>query len=127
FGFIIFHAAGAYTAAVLSMPPAATSNGGVQQYILGWNLPWPLPWIGAALVGGLIALPFVFLVGKRLRGYFAAVGLLVSAVLLNLLAKNYIPFLNGSAGISLVPAPLQNFFNPQGLVYQLAYGLFATL
>ena len=127
FGFIIFQAAGAYTAAVLSMPPAATSNGGFQQYILGWNLPWPLPWIGAALVGGLIALPFVFLVGKRLRGDFAAVGLLVSAVLLNLLATNYIPFLNGAAGISIVPAPLQSIFDSQGLGYQLAYGGIAIL
>jgi branched-chain amino acid transport system permease protein len=127
FGFIIFQAAGAYTAAVLSMPPAATSNGGFQRYILGWNLPWPLPWIGAALVGGLIALPFVFLVGKRLRGDFAAVGLLVSAVLLNLLATNYIPFLNGAAGISIVPAPLQSIFDSQGLGYQLAYGGIAIL
>jgi branched-chain amino acid transport system permease protein len=127
FGFILFQAAGAYTAAILSMSPSATSNGGFQQYVLGWNLQWPLPWIGAIIVGGLLALPFVFLVGKRLRGDFAAVGLLVSAVLLNLLAKNYIPFLNGSAGISLVPAPLQNFFNAQGLGYQLAYGLFASV
>jgi branched-chain amino acid transport system permease protein len=122
FGFIIFQAAGAYTAAILSMPHAATSNGGFQAYVLGWSLPWPLPWIGATLVGGLIALPFVFLVGKRLRGDFAAVGLLVSAVLLNLLAKNYVPFLNGDAGISLVPAPLQGIFNPQSIGYQLAYG-----
>jgi branched-chain amino acid transport system ATP-binding protein/branched-chain amino acid transport system permease protein len=122
FGFIIFQSAGAYTAAVLSMPRAATSNGGFQQYVLGWNLPWPLPWVGAAVVGGLLALPFVFLVGKRLRGDFAAVGLLVSAVLLNLLVKNYVPFLNGDAGISIVPAPFQSFWDPQGLGYQFAYG-----
>ncbi|MDE3064507.1 MAG: branched-chain amino acid ABC transporter ATP-binding protein/permease [Acidobacteriota bacterium] len=122
FGFIIFQSAGAYTAAVLSMPRAATSNGGFQQYVLGWNLPWPLPWVGAAIVGGLLALPFVFLVGKRLRGDFAAVGLLVSAVLLNLLVKNYVPFLNGDAGISIVPAPFQSVWDPQGLGYQFAYG-----
>ncbi|HEY5103513.1 MAG TPA: branched-chain amino acid ABC transporter ATP-binding protein/permease [Acidimicrobiales bacterium] len=122
FGFIIFQSAGAYTAAILSMPNSATSNGGFQHYVLGWNLPWPFPWIGATIVGGLLALPFVFLVGKRLRGDFAAVGLLVSAVLLNLLVKNYIPFLNGDAGISIVPAPLQNVFDSQGLGYQLAYG-----
>ena len=122
FGFIIFQAAGAYAAAILSMPPSATSNGGFQQYVLGWNLPWPLPWIGAAIVGGLVALPFVFLVGKRLRGDFAAVGLLVSAVLLNELVKNYVPFLNGAAGISIVPAPFQSIWNPQGLGYQFAYG-----
>ena len=77
FGYIIFQSVGAYVAAVLSMPNAASSNGGFQKYVLGWHLPWPLPWIGAALAGGLLALPFVFIVGKRLRGDFAAVGLLV--------------------------------------------------
>lgn len=122
FGFIIFQSAGAYTAAVLSMPRAATSNGGFQSYVLGWNLPWPLPWIGAAIVGGLLALPFVFLVGKRLRGDFAAIGLLVSAVLLNVLVKDYVPFLNGAAGVSIVPAPFQSIWNPQGLAYQFVYG-----
>ena len=121
FGFIIFQATGAYAAGVLSLTPAATSNGGFQSYILGWNLPWPLPWIGAALAGGLVALPFVFLVGKRLRGDFAAIGLLVSAVLLNLLVTNYVPLFNGDAGLSIVPAPLQGVLNPQGVGYQFAY------
>ncbi len=127
FGFIIFQAMGAYTAAVLSMPNAAHSNGGFQQYVLGWHLPWPLPWIGAAIAGGLLALPFVFLVGKRLRGDFAAVGLLVSAVLLNLLVTNYVPLFNGAAGISLVPAPFQSIWNTQGLGYQFSYGAVATI
>lgn len=122
FGFIIFQAAGAYAAAILSMPKAATSNGGFEHYVLGWHLAWPLPWIGAAIVGGLLAIPFVFLVGKRLRGDFAAVGLLVSAVLLNVLVKNYVPFLNGDAGISIVPAPFQSHFDVQGYPYQFAYG-----
>src|SRR5207302_9920637 len=88
FGFIIFQAVGAYTAAILSMPSQA-ANGGFQSYIGGWNLPWPVPWIGAMIVGGLIALPFTFLVGRRLRGDFAAVGLLVTAVMANLLVTNY--------------------------------------
>ncbi|HUV58207.1 MAG TPA: branched-chain amino acid ABC transporter ATP-binding protein/permease [Acidimicrobiales bacterium] len=127
FGFIIFQSAGAYAAAVLSMPAAATSNGGFQQYVLGLSLPWPFPWIGAALAGGLLALPFVFLVGKRLRGDFAAVGLLVSAVLLNVLVKDYVPLLNGDAGISIVPAPFQSFWDPQGLGYQFVYGAVAVV
>src|SRR5665213_499352 len=122
FGFIIFQSVGAYAAAVLSMPNAKTTNGGFQQYVLGWHLPWPFPWIGAAIAGGLLAIPFVFIVGKRLRGDCAAVGLLVSAVLLNLLVKNYVPFLNGDAGISLVPSPFQHYWNPQSLGYQFAYG-----
>jgi len=127
FGYIIFQSAGAYAAAVLSMPSAASSNGGFQKYVLGWHLPWPFPWIGAAIAGGLLAVPFVFIVGKRLRGDFAAVGLLVSAVLLNVLVKNYVPFLNGDAGISLVPAPFQSHFNPQNLSYQFAYGAVAII
>ena len=120
FGFIIFQAAGAYAAAVLSMPGDST-NGGFQSYIGGLGLPFPLPWIGAAVVGGLLALPFTFLVGRRLRGDFAAVGLLVAAVMANLLVTNYRPMLNGSAGLSLVPAPLQDSFDPQSSGYQWGY------
>ena len=120
FGFIIFQAAGAYTAAILSLPNDS-ANGGFQSYIAGWNLPFPVPWIGAAIVGGLIALPFTFVVGRRLRGDFAAVGLLVTAVMFNLLVTNYRPFLNGSAGLSLVPSPLQGEYDTSGAGYQWAY------
>jgi branched-chain amino acid transport system permease protein len=122
FGFIIFQSIGAYVAAILSMPKSSTYFGGFEQYILGWNLPWPLPWIGAAIAGGLLALPFVLLVGKRLRGDFAALGMLVSAVLLNELVTNFVPLFNGAAGISNVPAPLQGIWDPQSLGYQFAYG-----
>jgi branched-chain amino acid transport system permease protein len=120
FGFVIFQAAGAYTAAILSLPSQA-ANGGFQSYLGGWNLPFPVPWIGATIVGGLIAVPFTFLVGRRLRGDFAAVGLLVTAVMVNLLVTNYRPVLNGAAGLSLVPAPLQGEYNPQSAGYQWLY------
>jgi branched-chain amino acid transport system permease protein len=120
FGFIIFQAAGGYAAAILAMPHDS-ANGGFQSYIGGWHLPFPLPWIGAAVVGGVIALPFTFLVGRRLRGDFAAVGLLVTAVLLNLLVTNFRPLLNGDAGLSLIPAPLQGEFNPQSASYQWGF------
>ena len=123
FGFIIFQAAGGYAAAVLAMP-SQSANGGFQSYIGGWNLPFPLPWIGAAVVGGLLALPFTFLVGRRLRGDFAAVGLLVTAVLLNLLVTNYRPLLNGDAGLSLIPPPLRaapNVFSTTSTGYQWAF------
>ncbi len=117
FGFIIFQAAGGYVAAILALP-SSSANGGFQSYVGGLNLPFPLPWVGAAVAGGVVALPFVFLVGRRLRGDFAAVGLLVTAVLLNLLATNYRPLLNGDAGLSLIPAPLAGEFNPQSSGYQ---------
>jgi branched-chain amino acid transport system permease protein len=126
FGFIIFQAAGAYTAGVLSLP-SSSADGGFQHYLLGWNLPFPLPWIGAAIVGGLLSIPFAAFVGKRLRGDFAAVGLLVAAVMFNLLVNNYVPLFNGAAGLSLVPSPLQSHFNPQGATYQWFYSAAAVL
>jgi branched-chain amino acid transport system permease protein len=128
FGFIVFQAAGGYAAAILALPPD-TANGGFQSYIGGWHLPFPLPWIGAAMAGGLVALPFAFLFGRRLRGDFAAVGLLVTAVLLNLLVTNYRPFLNGDAGLSLIPAPLrgQNMFSVEPLSYQWGFTLGAIV
>ena len=126
FGFIIFQAAGAYTAGVLSLP-SDSANGAFQRYILGLHLPFPLPWIGAALVGGLLAVPFAAIVGRRLRGDFAAVGLLVTAVMFNLLVTNYVPLFNGAAGLSLVPAPLQGSFNPQSAGYQWMYGAVAIV
>ena len=128
FGFIIFQAAGGYAAAVLALPHDS-ANGGFQSYIGGWNLPFPLPWIGAAVVGGLIAVPFTFLVGRRLRGDFAAVGLLVTAVLLNLLVTNYRPLLNGDAGLSLIPTPLRgdNVFSVQSAGYQWAFTVAAIV
>ena len=127
FGYIIFQAAGGYTAAVLSLPHDS-ANGGFQSYLGGLNLPFPLPWIGAAVVGGLIAVPFTFLVGRRLRGDFAAVGLLVTAVLLNLLVTNYRPLLNGDAGLSLIPTPLHgdNVFSVQSVGYQWAFAALAV-
>ncbi len=126
FGFIIFQAAGAYAAAVLSLP-ADSANGAFQTYVGGWHLQFPLPWIGATIAGGLLALPFSALVGKRLRGDFAAVGLLVTAVMANLLITNYRPFLNGDAGLALVPAPLDNHFNPLSANYQWGYSAAAVV
>jgi len=54
FSFIIFQAAGAYTAAILSLGPSS-SSGGFQQYVGGWRLPFPVPIIGAMVVGAVLA------------------------------------------------------------------------
>ena len=126
FGFIIFQAAGGYVAAILAMP-SDSANGGFQSYIGGLHLPFPLPWAGAAIAGGLLALPFTFLVGRRLRGDFAAIGLLVTAVLVNLLVTNYVPLFNGDAGISLIPEPLQGVLNAATTGYQWGFTAIAVL
>ncbi|HVC38807.1 MAG TPA: branched-chain amino acid ABC transporter ATP-binding protein/permease [Candidatus Dormibacteraeota bacterium] len=126
FGYIIFQAAGAYTAAVLSLP-SDSANGHFQSYIGGLGLPFPIPWIGAALAGGLVALPFTLLVGRRLTGQVAAIGLLVTAVMANLLVNNFVPLFNGAAGLSIVPQPLAHLVNPASQAYQWGYGVVAAV
>ncbi|HSR83397.1 MAG TPA: branched-chain amino acid ABC transporter ATP-binding protein/permease [Streptosporangiaceae bacterium] len=127
FGFIIFQAVGAYAAAILSLP-SDSANGGFQTYIGGLHLPFPVPLIGAALAGAALAVPFTLLVGRRLRGDFAAVGLLVAAVLMNLLVMNYKPLLNGDAGVALAPAPLRSdVMTTASLGYQWGFAIAAVV
>ncbi len=120
FGFIIFQAVGAYTAAVLSMPPD-TANGGFQQYILGLKLPFPIPWLAATAAGGLLAIPIGLVVLRRLRSDYQAIAMLVISVIANTLVTNIRPFLNGAAGLSLVPAPLSEHLDSGSLAYQWLY------
>jgi branched-chain amino acid transport system permease protein len=120
FSFIVFQAAGAYTAAVLSMPPDS-ANGGFQFYVLGAQLPFPIPWIGAAIVGGVLAIPVGLVVLRRLRADYQAIAMLVLSVIANLVITNARPFLNGAAGLSLVPQPLSDRFNTYAPAYVWAY------
>ncbi len=120
FGFIIYQAAGAYVAAVLSLP-RDTANGGFQTYVLGLHLAFPLPWIGGAVAGGLLAIPAGLVVRRSLRPDFAGVSMLVTAVILNTVVDNFVPLFNGAAGVALVPSPLGNLFNPQSLKWQWMY------
>ena len=48
-------------------------------------------------------------------------------MLLNLLATNYRPLLNGDAGLSLIPQPLQGEYNPQSSGYQWALAAVAIV
>ena len=81
FGFIIFQAAGAYTAAILALP-ADTANGGFQTYHRRPEpaVPVPVDWRSSRRVP-CSRCRSRSCVGRRLRGDFAAVGLLVTAVL----------------------------------------------
>src|SRR5260370_37301179 len=54
FAFVVFQAAGAYAVALFSLGPASTS-GGFQRYVGGYDLPFPIPLVGAMLVGAALA------------------------------------------------------------------------
>jgi branched-chain amino acid transport system permease protein len=120
FGLIIFQAAGAYTAAVVSMPPES-AHGGFQQYVLGLQLPFPIPWLAGAAAGGLLAIPVGLVVLRKLRNDYQAIALLVISVIANLLITNARPLVNGAAGLSLVPAPLSGQIDPYTETYQYLY------
>jgi len=120
FSFIVFQSIGAYTAAVLSMPPD-TANGAYQVYIGGFQLPFPIPWIGGAIVGGLLAIPVGLVVLRKLRSDYQAISLLVLSVIANSVIMNARTFLNGAAGIAQVPGPFADQVDPLSQTYQLLY------
>jgi branched-chain amino acid transport system permease protein len=120
FGFILFQAAGAYTAAVLTLGPSS-ANGGYQQYIGGASLPFPLPLLAAAIVGALLSL-LVGLVGlRRLRTDYQAIVLLAVSLIGATIATNQVGLFNGASGLSLVPHPLADVLNLDPISYAWVY------
>src|SRR5256885_9560536 len=106
FSFIVFQAAGAYAAAVLSMPPHTASGYDFQLYVGGFQLPFPLPWIGGSLAGGLLAVPGGLVVLRELRSGYQAIAPLLAPIISKPAVTDPRPFLNGSAGPVLAAPPL---------------------
>jgi branched-chain amino acid transport system permease protein len=120
FAFIVFQAAGAYTASVLALGPQ-TDNGGFQQYIGGYALPFPLPLLAAVAVGALLAVPIGLVALRRLRSDYQAVALLVISIIATNVATNEPRLFNGAAGISLIPKPLADWLGVDLITYQWYY------
>lgn len=103
--FIMFQAAGAYTAGVLTLGPMA-SHSDYEHYIIGADIPFPLPVLAAAVVGGVLAAIVGLIVLRRLRADFQAIVMLVVSLIATDVATNEVNLFNGSAGLSLIPQPL---------------------
>jgi branched-chain amino acid transport system permease protein len=117
FAFILFQAVGAYTTAVLTLP---SINPPGETYILGMNLGWPLPLLGAAIAGGLLALAIgSFALRPRRRDFQATVMLVVSIIASTLVVTEQ-GWFNGNAGLYGIPRPFQDRLN-LGII---AYGWF---
>ena len=121
FSFIIFQAAGAYAAAILSMPPDTNPDYSFQIYFGGFQLPFPIPWIGGAVAGAVLAIPVGLVVLRRLRSDYQAIALLVTSIIANTVINNARPWLNGAAGLALVPQPLQDQFDTNADSYSYLY------
>ena len=126
FAFIVFQAAGAYTAAVLSLPPD-TSFGGFQQYLGGLNWPFPLPLLGAGVVGAVLSVPIGLVTLRRLRSDYQAIALLVVSIIATSVATNEVKLVNGPAGVSLVPKPLATSLGGDPVTYQWYYVAFTVI
>lgn len=120
FAYIVFSAAGAYTASILSIGPSS-SLGGFQSYVGGARLPFPLPILGAMVVAGALAATVGAVTLRRLRGDYEAIVLLVLSLIATGIAEAEIGLVNGPAGLSLVPKPLASTLGLTSLQYQWVY------
>ena len=123
FAYIVFQAAGAYTASVLSLGPSS-ANAGFQHYIIGWNLPFPIPLIAGAAVGAAISVPLGLVTLRRLRSDYQAIALLVMSIIATTVVTNDAGLFNGAAGVSLVPQPLSGTLNLSPVNYQWVFAAF---
>src|SRR5207245_1827944 len=108
-------------AAILSMPPDYAQGYDFQVYVGGYQPPFPIPWLGGAVAGGLLAIPVGLVVLRKLRSDYQAIALLVLSIITNEVITNARPFLNGAAGPDRVPPPSSDVSDPNTETYQYFY------
>ena len=128
FAFIIFQAAGAYIAAVVTLGPDTRPNV-YQHYILGAHLLFPVPLLAAAAAGGALSLVVGLITLRRLRRDYQAAVFLLIALIATQVVSGDIHLFNGSNGLTGVPQPLADKLSALGSGgYQWAYaGFVATV
>jgi ABC-type branched-subunit amino acid transport system permease subunit len=106
FAFIMFQAVGAYMAGVLTLGPSTGSS--FQRYILGASLPFPLPWLAAAAVGGLLAFAVGTFAFRPERRDYQAMVMLVVSLIASILVVSQGSWFNGQSGLAAIPKPFQD-------------------
>ena len=117
FAFITFMAIGAYIAGVTALGPATVDS--QMSYVLGLNLPFPVPLIAGGVVAGLCGALIGLLIMRRLRSDYLAIVLVATWSITWNLTSNITGLFNGTTGILNVPQPLSSTFNtdPNTYVY----------
>ena len=105
FAFIMFQAMGAYIGGVLTLGPATA--GSFQRYILGASLPFPLPWLLAALAGGVLAFAVGLFALRPVRRDYQAMVMLVVSIIASTLVVSQASWFNGQNGLFAIPKPFQ--------------------
>ncbi|MDA0270020.1 MAG: branched-chain amino acid ABC transporter permease [Chloroflexi bacterium] len=107
FGIAAFLMVGAYTSALLTLPPA----GDFQSYQLGLQLPVVVGWLGGAAAGAVLA----FLIGMptlRLRGDFLAIATIGMAAILRTVANTSEGLVNRARGLNGIPRFMGDYVEP---------------
>lgn len=127
FGHVAFFAAGAYTAAILTIPPPGSASGTVQ-YTVGLGLPMPealpISLAGAALVGGILA-TLVGLTSVRLGTHYLAIATFALAGIFGDFLVNEQWLTRGVFGLNNVPKPGRAALGADA--WQVAYLAFAAV
>lgn len=99
-GVAAFFAIGAYSSAILTTPESAGHLG-------GFGLPWPLGFIAAMAIAGLLGL-LIGLVTLNLRSDYLAIASIGIAEIVRLVLKNEEWLTGGVRGIAGIPRPLDD-------------------
>jgi branched-chain amino acid transport system permease protein len=101
-GFIVTIATGAYAYVIFTLPSPA-AGGSFQQYVGGFSLPFPVA-VAAAVLAGVVVGVLIGITGlKRLRQDYQAVAMLVVSLMAATVVTADTTFLNGNAGLVLLP------------------------
>ncbi|AUV83545.1 branched-chain amino acid ABC transporter permease [Salinigranum rubrum] len=124
FGHVAFFAAGAYTSALLTVPPPGP--GANYTVALSLPMPWGLPvsLVAAALVGGLLA-TLIGLTSVRLGTHYLAIATFALAGIFEDVLVNEAWLTAGTFGLNSVPRPGRALLGPG--TWQLAYFVFALV
>ncbi len=119
FAFIVFQAAGAYTAAILTLGPMTASS--AQTYIGGAHVPFVVGLIASMAGGAALAAVVGAFAMKRMRADYQAAILLILALILNQFVTTDTSLFNGTSGLANITRPLGSLINPNSTGWQWAY------
>jgi ABC-type branched-subunit amino acid transport system permease subunit len=108
FAYIGFVALGAYVTGAVSLP---NSVGTGQQYIFGWNIPFPFNLVMGGIAAMLLAVVVAVIALRRLRTDYLAMVLISLSLVLYDIINNYPRLFNGADGLYNVPEPLAGTFH----------------
>lgn len=118
FGLVAFFAVGAFTSALITLPPPGSADY-VGSYRIGLGLPF---WAGLLLAGAVAAL-LALLIGVtsvRLRGDYLAIATFAMAEIVQITLSNEDWLTRGQFGISAIPQPLRHLA-PDATTYLHVY------